>query len=769
MKRTNNPPMLFSNKLETLIYLREKLTASHILDLYYFSVREYKKNREWIFENISTRFNGEIIIRSSASIEDQDVTNAGHFFSGQHIASRDKDSVFDNIEKVISSYQREGLPDSEFIFVQKQLADVILSGVALSYEPKYGKRYFMINFDDSGSTDSVTSGKCGHHMYIARDFTYKTDKIEALLCKALLEIERCCNNDCLDVEFAITKEKEIYIFQVRPLKSRISVFSADETFEIKNKCKAEYSMRKPLLSDMAFWNPSEIIGDAPHPLDYSLYDCLITEKAWNQGIAQIGYFQTDKRLMVKIGNKPYIDLETAFLALTPSYIDGKLRRRIVEYYCQKLLENKSAHDKIEFEIAFTCFDFCTERKISMLHDAGFGNDEIETLSAALFQTTKSIVERYSMLLKADLKKLKFLESQLELCGKQEKRNSVESEAASVAYLLPLIRDYGGIPFARQARCAFIAHAIALSLLETGQISEKQLEGLMHSVHTVTQELKADIARYKKDLLTEDEMIRKYGHLRANTYNIASPTYKEIGLYKICDMDICAGLEADDEPVPISQTVLFPETRTDLLSFIKSAISQREYFKFVYTKALSYVLDVISGLSQRLGFSPEEISFLPIEAIMDAPSIPDARERFAEMIGANKTQFVARSHMILPTVISESDDFDVIRINEGIPNFITRKVAVGEICILDYLTSPETDISGKIVVLVNADPGFDWIFAKGSMEGLVTQYGGMASHMAIRCMEFEVPAAIGCGELIYDYVVRSKRIKLDCLEKKVVKV
>ena len=70
-----------------------------------------------------------------------------------------------------------------------------------------------------------------------------------------------------------------------------------------------------------------------------------------------------------------------------------------------------------------------------------------------------------------------------------------------------------------------------------------------------------------------------------------------------------------------------------------------------------------------------------------------------------------------------------------------------------------------MVLVNADPGYDWIFAN-SIAGLITKYGGMASHMAIRCMEFGIPAAIGCGELIYNYVVSSKRIKLDCSAKKV---
>jgi phosphoenolpyruvate-protein kinase (PTS system EI component) len=67
------------------------------------------------------------------------------------------------------------------------------------------------------------------------------------------------------------------------------------------------------------------------------------------------------------------------------------------------------------------------------------------------------------------------------------------------------------------------------------------------------------------------------------------------------------------------------------------------------------------------------------------------------------------------------------------------------------------------MLENADPGFDWIFTKEPL-GLITKYGGVASHMAIRCAEFNIPAAIGCGESIYDELLESKVILIDCAKK-----
>ena len=45
---------------------------------------------------------------------------------------------------------------------------------------------------------------------------------------------------------------------------------------------------------------------------------------------------------------------------------------------------------------------------------------------------------------------------------------------------------------------------------------------------------------------------------------------------------------------------------------------------------------------------------------------------------------------------------------------------------------------------SADPGYDYLFPK-KIGGLVTQFGGANSHMAIRCSELGIPAVIGAGE------------------------
>lgn len=765
MIQTKKTPKPFSNKIDTLLYLKDKLSASYVLDLYSFSVGEYRNKPGMIYEKISTLFCEQIIIRSSASTEDQYSTNAGHFISSQHVDSQDKNSVFKGIESVINSYEKDGLSDSELMFVQKQLTNVVLSGVALSLEPKFGKPYFLINFDDSGSTNSVTSGKCKRYMYIARDYVYQTDSIEAKLCAAFLEVERCCENSNLNIEFALTEEGKIYILQVRRLRAIPSIYSQKEILDLKNTYKYEYASKNTLFSDMAFWNPSEMIGDAPHPLDYSLYNYLITEYAWNKGIAEIGYFMTNKSIMNKIGNKPFIDLKIAFCALTPSCLNNSIREKLVNYYCRVLLNNKNLHDKIEFEIVHSCYDFSTDKKLLLLLDHGFSREEIAVISEALYQNTKLIIEQYNIILENDLKKLDFLERELKKYRKLAKINTTENMLEIIQNLLLIIRDYGAVPFARQARCAFIAQSICRSLVDSGQIDFGQLAMIMQSINSVANELRIDTLEYKRKKITNEEMGNKYGHLRSNTYNISSLSYKEIGINKIFDCVKCENEKEVDESIFSTLRVYFPNTKIDLMSFIKNSIAQREYFKFIYSRALSYVLELITKLAKQFKLSREDISFITIEDILNIRCDSYSQQRLLDKVASNKWSYFLKTNIILPSIISQTADFDVIRVSESEPNFITCKSVVGEICVIDKLGGEYPDISGKIVVLVNADPGYDWIFAN-SIAGLITKYGGMASHMAIRCMEFGIPAAIGCGELIYNYVVNSKRIRLDCSAKEV---
>ena len=77
---------------------------------------------------------------------------------------------------------------------------------------------------------------------------------------------------------------------------------------------------------MSDWNPAEIIGDNPNLLDYSLYNYLIMTDAWHKGRKTLGYQKLNNSLMVKFGNKPYVDLRASLNSLLPENIPLKLRK-----------------------------------------------------------------------------------------------------------------------------------------------------------------------------------------------------------------------------------------------------------------------------------------------------------------------------------------------------------------------------------------------------------------------------------------------------------
>ena len=111
------------------------------------------------------------------------------------------------------------------------------------------------------------------------------------------------------------------------------------------------------------------------------------------------------------------------------------------------------------------------------------------------------------------------------------------------------------------------------------------------------------------------------------------------------------------------------------------------------------------------------------------------------------------------------ELDVYRFYDNItkPNFITLNSKLGEIVELKNLNLKK--IKGKILMIKNADPGFDYVF-NHDIKGLITEYGGANSHMAIRCLELNIPAAIGVGKFQFEKIKLSKKIILDCSKKKI---
>jgi len=777
---------LISTKANTLMALKDRLKYSRIEDIAVFTIGQYKSDMESVCSQIHEKFgDAKIVIRSSSKNEDCfENSNAGHYESVLNIHASDRESIIGAFALIERSYEKDGIVDEdEQILVQTQTENVLYSGVVFTREIQRNRPYYVINYDDDGGTDSVTSGIGGKVIWIAHDCSMEHISLEwQNLIKSIREIEELLKGTVLDIEFAINKDGETIIFQVRPLAANYKFkrdTTGDKLLDVKNKAMSQFEEYRRegirILSDMAFWNPSEIIGDNPKNLDYSLYRELITKRAWSIGLAPLGYRLVDKDLMYKLGNKPYICVDYAFMALIPASVEDAVADKLLNYYRKKLFADFTAHDKIEFEIVLSCFDFDIDDRLRDLTGFGFSLDEILQLRKALKDLTVNGISSYQTILKEDLKALEQLETvRQEVETAVQEKQDISIYVEGIKRLIKALNLFGTPQFSRQARFAFIARALCNSLVHKQYITELEYNLFMSTIETVATEFERDFGLFLSAKMSSTDFYNKYGHLRAGTYDIRSKRYDQLhfsikGKNETVSKSSPMKMSLPVKSIERALTDFDLDFSYDIFTgFLKEAFEQREMFKFIFTKSLSLAIEIIVSMGEKIGINRNDLSYLEVPQILSADLFDSERElkEFWNMIiSERRDRHNINSDLILPEVITNIADFNFIKIEEARPNFVTEKVVTGDVVLLEEET--DQDITNKIVVIEKADPGFDWIFTKNIM-ALITKYGGVASHMAIRCAEFEIPAAIGCGEKIYNDIKESSRVKLDCKNKKIVK-
>ena len=120
--------------------------------------------------------------------------------------------------------------------------------------------------------------------------------------------------------------------------------------------------------------------------------------------------------------------------------------------------------------------------------------------------------------------------------------------------------------------------------------------------------------------------------------------------------------------------------------------------------------------------------------------------------------------MLPPLITSANDIWSFQLVQNEPNYITLKSVTAPI--IDTETAKRKEqLSGKILFITSADPGYDWIFSY-DIAGFITMYGGVNSHMAIRASELGIPAVIGAGNLLYKRWAAADVIEIDCANRQV---
>lgn len=775
------------SKAETLVFLERRLRRAVVPALVHFPVAEWRSDPRAVLARIAARLRApRLAVRSSARGED----DLGCSLAGRYRSRLDVENastpVREAIDEVVSSYDGA---DGDQVLVQEMAPSVAASGVVLTRDPETAAPYYVVEYHDgSPRTDVVTSGRGGtktlwiHHG--APLAMVRSPRLLRLLA-AVREVEQIAGPRLLEIEFAEASDGTVFVLQVRAIVARVpaapaldganAIAEVARLVESRGAPRAGLPGRRSLLGQMPDWNPAELIGARPSPLAASLFRFLISDEVWRRARATMGYRRLPGVPLVRfLLGRPYVDVRASFASFLPAGLPAEVESALVDAWIDRLDAHPELHDRVELEVAQTAFDL----DFSATHSARHG----ELLSPSSFRLWADALRRLTNAALASggtLERSLVAVERLAECREGAPSSRDEPLARGLA-LLAACREHGTYPFAVVARHAFLATALLRSAVRRGALSDERCGELHRSLRTVARELALDLADLAAGRKDRDDFLRTYGHLRPGTFDIASLRYDQRSeVLSHAWHDPQDERPGDGRAAPASPRfeltsreaadlerllgeAKLAATAESLLRHAAAAIVGRERAKFQLTRRLSDALECIAEWGAARGLSREDLAHLSLADLHRACERPARTRRWLrDRIARGRARAAEWRGVRLAPLLRSSADVWVSPEHATRASFVTAR-SVTAAPVLLHRRLPIGDVSGRIVCIESADPGFDWIFAQ-KIAGLVTGFGGGNSHMAIRCIELDVPAALGVGERALARLARSPSVELRCGE------
>lgn len=765
-----NEGIKFSNKIPNKILnlIKAKNFGFKVPKFILFHSEYFKKNPDSTLKQIRTTFKNEksLILRSAAYDEDTLLSNAGKYDS--FLVNNDE-KIPNKLNLIFEKYKKKG----GYIIVQKYVDDSLFNGVVFTKDPDGCGNYITINFYKGKSTKKITSGSINGNYFVFFSKTKISNIKNSYLRKVVkisLEIQNKFKSNNLDIEFSINKKKQINIFQIRNLnlKKTMNNISYQVLFDLKKKIKkmlddkSLLNIDRTIYSNMTDWNPVEMLGINPKPLASSLYKELITNQVWSKSRKQLGYSDCmDLPLIHDFMGKLYVDVGLSLYSFIPDEINTKLKNKILKYYLRNFRKKPDFYyDKIESELVFSSIDFSINQRIKLLKKFNFSNNEISKIKNSLLNLTNNSVN--------DLKRNVNISNKI--IKKTDKIINEKLHPINKIYkLINLCKNYGTLPFANIARLAFISIQFLNSMVNEKIISRKEHEKFLNSLSSVTSNLNRDL-----NSLNKNNFLKKYGHLRPNTYEINSKNYKDnYNLYFGKKKNINLSLNKKFSFNRKTKKLIYENLKkykinlkvNNFISFLKLSIISREESKFRFTYCLNEIFNQIIFIGKKLKINIEDLSYVDVRVILNLYNnfmYERVKDNIKVNISKNKRNYILNQSIKLPNVIQSEKDVFLFHEKNSAATFVGKKNVFGKTAFINE-KNLSLELSGKIILIKSADPGYDFIFSKKIL-GLITAYGGPNSHMFIRCNEIGIPAAIGIGDKNFDKLIKSNKIFLNCLEK-----
>lgn len=730
---------------------------------------------------------GPILVRSSAHDEDTATgSKAGRYNSLLLPACSSPEEIVCAIETIFAEYSPQHREDE--VFLQRYISNVAATAVVTTSVPASGAPYLTVAIDESQvGTDGVTSGS-GQIItwYILEDadlhhppsiISHANARSFVAAAREVLDVLTAISGlpPQVEMEMLLDTTGRVHLLQVRPLilpqigpVAEINDLAREAASLVRSTSltlQQVFRARKQpvLLSNTTDWNPAEMIGQRPHTLAYSLYSHAITDRTWARQRAECGYRDLQgTALMHSVAGQPYIDVGASLESLIPAALPQDVAAHLLSSQLQLLAANKHLHRSIEFTVASSCLDFSLPQRFVTGPPSVLSAGERHQLWRALVQITASIVQNLS------------IHSRARQAGELRRRAIAEIADPSERFtaLVSEVIEGASLPFAHLARGAFVATAFLRSSVEEGLSSPESMNGFMNGLHTITSQIRADGYAVHEGRFSWVEFIRKYAHLRPGTYDLREMRYDDDPESFLRPFVVSCPSESKNDTIrdpghlftarPVTVTGRLNDlglalTSEELVSFAKAAIEERELAKFEYSAWISDAMEALY-LARPPGASREDLIHWTVDDALSwcaggsTPSTEHTESR-------RRAQLVT-SRVHLPSVFSIQEDLACFAEPPGTPTYVGTGRVTGA---ARHNPLPNSPLAG-IVVLDQADPGWEWLFSR-SVLGVVTAQGGANSHLAVRCAELGIPAVIGIGEDAMRRLRSASVLMLDCLNKR----
>lgn len=767
-------PILFASKAQTLDYISRVLYGVRVLPMVYFTVREWASEPDLVLQRVRFSFGVErlLIVRSSSVFEDTSSSSmAGCFRSILDVQGNA--ALRAAIEEVIASYGHYACSTNE-VLIQPMANSIRVSGVITTPKRSDSPQYWVASTSMVSTFDVTSGSNVNANAVFTRGYRPDKSHILGLVFEMADTICTLFAEASLDIEFGVDSHGPI-LFQVRPLVEKHTWTTAassegqkalDQASLDVMHASAVYPQEKIAFGVMPDWNPAEMIGIKPRPLSFDLYCLFMTDSSWAQGRTKLGYRDlSSRKLMHQFAGSPYIDLNASLLSLLPASLSDDTARSIV-LNCLKTLERAPhLHDKVEFALVPNVL---TPLMISDPCNSTLGVVDWQhrsSLVEALRLINSNIFDAESEVDRAILA-VKGYQSMLEGLNAGGINLGIEG-------VVTFVQKNISWRFSLIARAAFAATAILRELERLGCVPSGFFDRFISRIESISHALATDHVE-----MGGEKFLLRYGHVRPGTYDIRNFSYKEgyERYFVLANPQRSAPpsvtSNACDKPVDSStlhnilRSIGIELPWPDFLAKCAEMIKQREFSKYIYSGFVSHSLDWILQWGRGFGLDREQISYLQVSDIIAAGERASMRPWLMERIAANKLLWEHNSSVRAPYLLFRPSDLYGFEEFISQPSFITRGEVKAPAVQLGVVHGTEViELSGRIVLIESADPGYDWIFARG-IAGFVTAFGGENSHMAIRAREFELPAVIGVGESKYRWLTSASFIHIDCSELKV---